>query len=54
LLSATVHRIWQKYGFQPHRLEPFKFSRDPEFDGKLAAIVGAVPGLASASVGAVS
>jgi transposase len=40
LSSATVHRIWQKHGLQPHRLETFKFSHDPEFDGKLADIVG--------------
>ena len=36
----TVHRIWQKYGLQPHRVETFKFSTDPEFDAKLADIVG--------------
>ena len=29
LSSATVHRIWQKYGLQPHRVEHFKFSTDP-------------------------
>lgn len=40
LSSATVHRIWQKYGLQPHRVETFKFSRDPKFDAKLADIVG--------------
>ena len=40
LSSATVHRIWQKYGLQPHRVETFKFSRDPQFDGKLADIIG--------------
>src|SRR5712672_351786 len=40
LSPATVHRIWQKYGLQPHRVENFKFSRDPEFDGKLADVVG--------------
>jgi len=40
LSSATVHRIWQKYGLQPHRIETFKFSRDPQFDAKLADIVG--------------
>ena len=40
LSSATVHRIWQKYGLQPHRVETFKFSRDPQFDAKLADIVG--------------
>ena len=40
LSSATVHRIWQKYALQPHRVETFKFSRDPEFDSKMADIVG--------------
>ena len=40
LSAATVHRIWQKYGLQPHPVETFKFSPDPEFDGKLADIVG--------------
>lgn len=40
LSSASVHRIWQKYGLQPHRIETFKFSRDPEFDAKLADIIG--------------
>lgn len=40
LAPATVHRIWQKYGLQPHRVETFKFSRDLEFDAKLADIVG--------------
>ena len=38
--KTAVHRIWQKYGLQPHRVETFKFSRDPEFDRKLADIVG--------------
>ena len=36
----TVHRIWRKYGLQPHRVETFKFSTDPQFDRKLADIVG--------------
>jgi transposase len=40
LSSATVHRMWQKYGLQPHRVQTFKFSRDPQFDSKLADIVG--------------
>ena len=40
LSPATVHRIWQKYGLQPHRVETFKFSRDPQFEQKLADIVG--------------
>ena len=37
---ATVHRIWQAYGLQPHRVETFKFSTDPDFATKLADIVG--------------
>jgi transposase len=40
LSPATVHRIWQKYGLQPHRVETFKFSTDPQFETKLADIVG--------------
>jgi len=40
LPHATVHRIWQKYGLQPHRVQTFKFSTDPEFTTKLADIVG--------------
>jgi hypothetical protein len=40
LSPATVHRIWQKYGLQPHRVETFKFSRDPRFEQKLADVVG--------------
>jgi transposase len=40
LSRASVHRIWRKYGLQPHRVESFKFSTDPEFDHKLADIVG--------------
>jgi transposase len=40
LSSATVHRIWQKYGLQPHRVEHFKFSTDPQFETRLTDIVG--------------
>jgi transposase len=40
LSRASVHRIWQKYGLQPHRVETFKFSTDPEFDLKLTDVVG--------------
>ncbi len=38
---------------QPHRVETFTFSRDPEFDTKLADIRGALSGRAGAGVGAV-
>jgi transposase len=37
---ATLHRIWQAYGLQPHRVESFKFSTDPEFVSKVRDIVG--------------
>ena len=40
LSRASVHRIWRKYGLQPHRVATFKFSTDPDFDRKLADIVG--------------
>jgi len=40
LPRSTVHRIWRKYGLQPHRVQKFKFSTDPEFTTKLADIVG--------------
>ncbi len=37
---ATVHRIWQAHNLQPHRVERFKLSTDPDFVGKLRDIVG--------------
>src|SRR5262245_18131275 len=37
---ATVHRIWQAHNLQPHRVETFKLSRDPDFVSKLRDIVG--------------
>lgn len=37
---ATVQRIWKKHKLQPHRIERFKFSNDPEFVLKLRDIVG--------------
>ncbi len=38
--SSTVLRIWRKHGLQPHRTETFKFSTDPDFDSKMADVVG--------------
>jgi hypothetical protein len=26
-----VQRIWEKHKLQPHRVESFKFSNDPQF-----------------------
>jgi transposase len=37
---ATVQRIWKKHKLQPHRLESFKFSNDPDFAPKVRDIVG--------------
>jgi hypothetical protein len=37
---TTARLPWQKYGLQPHRVESFKFSRDPQFDRELAEVVG--------------
>ena len=38
--AATVQRIWKKHKLQPHRIESFKFSTDPEFVAKVRDIVG--------------
>jgi transposase len=38
--SATIQRIWKKHKLQPHRIERFKFSQDPEFVPKVRDIVG--------------
>jgi len=40
LSPATVQRIWNKHHLQPHRVESFKFSTDPEFVAKVRDIVG--------------
>jgi transposase len=37
---ATVHRIWQAFGLQPHRTESFKLSADPFFIEKVRDIIG--------------
>jgi putative transposase len=40
LSPATVHRIWQAFGLQPHRQRHFKLSTDPFFVEKVRDIVG--------------
>ena len=40
LSPATIQRIWNKHHLQPHRVESFKFSTDPEFVAKVRDIVG--------------
>ncbi len=37
---STVHRIWQAYNLKPHRVETFKFSKDPQLKEKVVDIVG--------------
>jgi transposase len=36
----TVHRVWQRAGLQPHRLERYVASTDPDFEQKAADIIG--------------
>jgi transposase len=36
----TVHRIWRAHALQPHRVETFKFSTDPEAEAKIHDVVG--------------
>lgn len=37
---ASVYRVWQQYGLQPHRLRRYMASDDPEFEEKAADIIG--------------
>ena len=40
LSVSTVQRIWRAFDLQPHRLETFKLSTDPDFVAKVRDIVG--------------
>jgi hypothetical protein len=35
-----VQRVWQRYDVQPHRVEKFKISKDPNFEDKVRDVVG--------------
>jgi transposase len=35
-----VHRVWQRFDLQPHRVERFKLSNDPHLDEKVRDVVG--------------
>jgi transposase len=35
-----VARTWKKYGLQPHRVERYKTSDDPDFETKAADVIG--------------
>ncbi len=40
LSVSTVQRIWHAFGLQPHRMETFKLSTDPDFVAKVRDVVG--------------
>lgn len=40
LSHTTVRRIWNAFGLQPHRVEHWKLSNDPQFIPKVRDIVG--------------
>jgi len=37
---STVHRIWKAHDLQPHRVETFKFSTDPDAEEKIHDVIG--------------
>jgi transposase len=40
LSVSSVQRIWRAFGLQPHRMETFKLSTDPQFVAKVRDVVG--------------
>jgi transposase len=38
--AATVGRVWQEGRLKPHRVETFKYSRDPQLVAKVTDVVG--------------
>jgi transposase len=40
LSQTAIVRIWRAFGLQPHRVENFQFSKDPQFVEKVRDIVG--------------
>jgi transposase len=40
LSQTAIVRIWKAFGLQPHRVENFKLSKDPQFVEKVRDIVG--------------
>ena len=38
--ASTILRVWRRRGLKPHRVETFKFSKDPNFKEKLTDVVG--------------
>ncbi len=46
--ASTVGRVWQEDRLEPHRIETFKYSRDPELVAKVTDVVGPLPRAARA------
>ena len=40
ITHMMVLRVWQKHGLQPHRLERYISSNDPQFEAKAADVIG--------------
>ena len=40
LWVSSVQRIWRAFGLQPHRLDTFKLSTDPDFVAEVRDVVG--------------
>ena len=40
LSQTAIVRIWHAFGLQPHRVENFKLSKDPQFVEKVRDIIG--------------
>lgn len=40
LSQSAIVRIWRTFGLQPHRVETFKLSKDPQFVEKVRDVVG--------------
>src|SRR5215510_3011177 len=40
LSHSTVHRVWQAHALQPHHVETFKFTTDPDAEEKIYDVVG--------------
>src|SRR5216117_3130208 len=38
--QSTVNRIWRGHALQPHRVETFKFTTDPDAEQKIHDIIG--------------
>ena len=39
---TMVHRVWQRHDVQPHRVERFKLSNDPQFEPRCATLSGCI------------